>query len=53
MKQLVDNVKKWTGFRKKSERKLKKDDITIVDTTAAKKAVVATALEPVECDGVV
>lgn len=44
MKQLVDNMKKWTGFRKKSERKLKKDDITIVDTTAAKKAVVATAL---------
>lgn len=44
MKQLVDNVKKWAGFRKKSERRLKKEDITIVDTDTAKKAVVATAL---------
>ncbi|MGE8205575.1 glycine betaine/L-proline transporter ProP [Heyndrickxia sp. NPDC080065] len=41
---MVDNVKKWTGLKKKSEKRLKKDDITIVDTNAAKKAVVATAL---------
>jgi len=44
VRQLVDNVEKWSGTRKKSKRRLKKDDITIVDTDAAKKAVVATAL---------
>jgi MHS family proline/betaine transporter-like MFS transporter len=44
VKQLVEHAKKWAGFRRHSERKLKKDDITIVDADAAKKAVVATAL---------
>lgn len=39
-----EDVKKRIGFRRKFERKLKKDDITIVDTDTAKKAVVATAL---------
>jgi MHS family proline/betaine transporter-like MFS transporter len=40
------NNKKQLGLsiRKKSKRKLHKDDITIVDTKVAKKAVVATAL---------
>jgi MHS family proline/betaine transporter-like MFS transporter len=40
------NNKKQLGLslRKKSKRKLHKDDITIVDTRVAKKAVVATAL---------
>ncbi|HWO95606.1 MFS transporter [Fictibacillus gelatini] len=39
-----ENEKKRAKFRKNSERKLKKDDITIVDTKDARKAVVATAL---------
>lgn len=44
MKPLVENAQKWAGLRKRSQRKLKKEDITIVDTDDAKKAVVATAL---------
>ncbi|WEG11199.1 MFS transporter [Pullulanibacillus sp. KACC 23026] len=39
-----DDVKKRIGQRKRNDKKLKKDDITIVDADAAKKAVVATAL---------
>ncbi|WP_018664222.1 MFS transporter [Heyndrickxia acidiproducens] len=41
---MVENTRNWSKFRKKSERRLKKDDITVVDTDAAKKAVIATAL---------
>jgi MFS transporter, MHS family, proline/betaine transporter len=44
VEKLVENTERWAGFRKKSERRLRKDDITIVDTDATKKAVVATAL---------
>ncbi|MBS4175593.1 glycine betaine/L-proline transporter ProP [Bacillus sp. FJAT-49736] len=41
---MAENVKKWARFKKKSERRLKKEDITIVDADTAKKAVFATAL---------
>ncbi|MEK6459626.1 glycine betaine/L-proline transporter ProP [Heyndrickxia faecalis] len=41
---MAENTKKWYGSRKRPGRRLKKDDITIVDTDVTKKAVVATAL---------
>lgn len=41
---MAENTKKWYGSRKRPVRRLKKDDITIVDTDLTKKAVVATAL---------
>ncbi|QQZ08670.1 glycine betaine/L-proline transporter ProP [Heyndrickxia vini] len=37
-------MSKIPGVKKNPKRRLKKDDITVVDTKAAKKAVVATAL---------
>lgn len=40
----MKQLDKIFGGKKSPKRKLKKDDITVVDTKAAKKAVVATAL---------
>jgi len=41
---LADKINKRFGFRNKSDAKLHKDDITVVDTNVARKAVIATAL---------
>lgn len=40
----MKQLSKIPGVKKNPKRRLKKDDITVVDTKAAKKAVVATAL---------
>ncbi|MBP1934343.1 glycine betaine/L-proline transporter ProP [Ammoniphilus resinae] len=41
---MAEKIKKRFGNRNKSETQLHKDDITIVDTNVARKAVIATAL---------
>jgi len=40
---LVDKKKRFT-FKKRSKRKLKEDDITVIDLEKAKRAVVTTGI---------